>query len=429
MKSELLQFTTIGDFIKKRRQEANLTMAQLEELTGVSKGTISKIENGETKRPDFKTIHALASTYNIPFPDIVQLYLSVEQRADVLFPILKETVISYPSLSTKIAAQLLRDKKKESYELVEELYKFTGTIMDSPSTQLSLYKLIIEYSRTHGIQPYLAKALLQQYLIERDDFTKLASTYESGKYVLYYANFLSAEERVTLYFKLGVHAYNLRLFEDSIGLCNKVVKEHTTDHKLMANSIATLYNCYFHLGRYDLFEEYLNRYSKYSYPEVKDYVKFSKALLHAKKGDTDFAISQLEECLLNCEESAMLHIVIQLLILYLKTENRPAIQKLLEFEERLSTMPYHTPYKKSDLARFYKLKGDYHFMNNDFESAIDSYLESALRYARVNDITMERECVDSILNLYIRNNEKMNVHTLKRLQVLYQQCNSIQGGI
>ncbi|MFW5436725.1 helix-turn-helix domain-containing protein [Paenibacillus apiarius] len=53
-------------------------------MTGVSKGTISKIENGETKRPDFKMIHALASAYNIPFSNIVELYLSVEKRADIL---------------------------------------------------------------------------------------------------------------------------------------------------------------------------------------------------------------------------------------------------------------------------------------------------------------------------------------------------------
>ncbi len=55
---------------------------------------------------------------------------------------------------------------------------------------------------------YIAKGLYQKYMIERNDFSKLNETYQSGKNVLDYVNILSDKERILLYYGLSVHAYS-----------------------------------------------------------------------------------------------------------------------------------------------------------------------------------------------------------------------------
>ncbi|WP_083989774.1 helix-turn-helix domain-containing protein [Brevibacillus sp. WF146] len=42
-------------------------MTQLANLAGIHKAVISKIENGDTKRPEWKTIKAIASILDIPY--------------------------------------------------------------------------------------------------------------------------------------------------------------------------------------------------------------------------------------------------------------------------------------------------------------------------------------------------------------------------
>lgn len=108
----------------------------------------------------------------------------------------------------KVASACLHSKDMDSMDAMNRLYHFVEQEINGDPLKLALYDLIIR--RGHGINSFVAKALLQKYLMERNDFTKLHATYDSGRYVLHYVDFLSAEERVTLYYKLGVHAYNLR---------------------------------------------------------------------------------------------------------------------------------------------------------------------------------------------------------------------------
>ncbi|WP_233455098.1 helix-turn-helix domain-containing protein [Paenibacillus elgii] len=45
-----IKYKTISDIISQLRKEKNLTYAELEELTGVSRSVLNRIERGETKR-------------------------------------------------------------------------------------------------------------------------------------------------------------------------------------------------------------------------------------------------------------------------------------------------------------------------------------------------------------------------------------------
>ncbi|NDI36450.1 helix-turn-helix domain-containing protein [Chengkuizengella sediminis] len=316
----------------------------------------------------------------------------IEDRADVLFSIFNEMLQeeSLPII-TKVAMKALQSPVEDNLELVEKIYDRI-TAIEEPSIRLALYQVIIDYSREHGIMPYLAKGLLQAYLIERDDFTKLRSTYTLGKGILFYEEFLTSEERGQMYYKLGVHAYYLHLFEESVELGRKALDETICDTKMRANTFVAIYNSYYYLGNYEQTKKYLGLYKELPFPEVKDKPKLIEAALHSANGNHYLAISLLQDNLTKCGDDALLHVVNDLIALYLQMKNLSAIEELFQFEKKLISITYFTPFKKAELAQYSKLKGDYYILTERVEEGIDLYLEAAAGYAKVDLTSNESEC-------------------------------------
>ncbi|WP_134687202.1 helix-turn-helix domain-containing protein [Brevibacillus migulae] len=415
----VLLYTTIGDIIRKYRERANLSITQLANLSGLSKGAVSKIERGDTKRPEMHTIKAIKNVLDIPYQEIVEHYITVEERVDVLLDLLLEAIqFSDAALASKVAAKFLVSSREDTYSLLERLYDFT-TNVENTQFQLLLYNTITKYARDRGIPQYIARGLLQRYLIERDDFSKLSQTYQNGKEIVNYAHFLPVDERILMYYKLGVHAYNLRLFEDCINLCKNVVEEDLTESKLKVDATIAIYNCYYYLGDYESTEYYLNICSRYSLPHVQEEVKLMQAVLTGKKGDLDTAIDQLEHFVESAGDNTILHVANLLLELYLQRDRLAEIEVLLRHEERIKKVPLRTPYKKTEMARFIKQKGDYYLRKGQYDDAINFYLHSALEYGKVNEHEKGYETINHIVSHFIKNDENMNLEVLKKLQKVY----------
>ncbi|WP_309304199.1 MULTISPECIES: helix-turn-helix domain-containing protein [Brevibacillus] len=112
---ESLTFTSLGELIKEKREEFGITLSELSRRTGVSKGIISEIEPGETKRPELRNLKLIADTINIPYEDIIDRYINVELRIDILEAFLAEAVeIANISLLTKVAIKFEILKKIHS---------------------------------------------------------------------------------------------------------------------------------------------------------------------------------------------------------------------------------------------------------------------------------------------------------------------------
>ncbi|NBI31186.1 winged helix-turn-helix domain-containing protein [Chengkuizengella marina] len=316
----------------------------------------------------------------------------IEDKADVLFAIFNE-VLQEESLPliTKVAMKILQTPVENSQELVEKFYERIVAI-EKPSIRLALYQVIIDYSREHGIMPYLAKGLLQTYLIEREDFTKLRSTYTSGKGVLSYDEFLTTEERGVMYYKLGVHAYYLSLFEEGLDLCKKALIAGIAETRMHANTIYCICNCYYHLENYIQAKEYLEQYKEFSLSEVKDNIKLTESRLHSVNGSHYRAVSLLQDSLPYCGNFTLLHVVNRLITLYLQMKNLSAIRELIQLEGKLLTIPYVTPFKKARLAQYFKLKGEYYILTERVEEGLKSFLEAAAGYAKVDLPSKESEC-------------------------------------
>ncbi len=71
----------IANHVRNRRQAIGLTVGQLAELTGISKGMLSKIENAQSS-PSLATIERLAGALDMP---VTSLFRGLAEERDAVF--------------------------------------------------------------------------------------------------------------------------------------------------------------------------------------------------------------------------------------------------------------------------------------------------------------------------------------------------------
>jgi transcriptional regulator with XRE-family HTH domain len=71
----------IANHVRSRRLEIGLTVGQLAERTGISKGMLSKIENAQTS-PSLSTVERLATALDMP---VTSLFRGLAEERDAVF--------------------------------------------------------------------------------------------------------------------------------------------------------------------------------------------------------------------------------------------------------------------------------------------------------------------------------------------------------
>ncbi|MFD3271044.1 helix-turn-helix domain-containing protein [Paenibacillus dendritiformis] len=358
MSSVNLVCSTLGELLQRFRQERGMTQVQLAELSGVSRGNISKIENGVIQRPVYKTIQSIISVLEIPLEELLEPLVFAKPRSDTLLRLLHDSFLfQSASLSAKIASYLLESEDENRDVIADKILLTAEQFPDKTEIKLALFDMVIAYARSHGMQPQLAQGLLQKYLIERDDFSKLEETFGSGVSILNYVEFLSIDNRITLYYKLAVHAYHLRRYPECIELGERIVTEDETESSFKAYSILMICSSYFHQEQYELAEKYLKAFSLFKFPFVKENVDFMTAKLNQRRGNTELAIAQLQQCLQIY--SHKINIVNSLLTVYFSESDFDSIEKLLHGESDFIGSDLSNPLVKTEHAYYYMNKGKY----------------------------------------------------------------------
>ncbi|UHA73817.1 helix-turn-helix domain-containing protein [Paenibacillus sp. 481] len=419
--------TPLGELIHKYRRKAEMTLAQLQELTGTNKSNLSRIENGEVRRPDFNKVRTISEVLHIPTEDIIKPYIELEHRSAALFLIFHETLqTSNTSLITAVAAKFLQSADGDSYDLVEQLYITVNTIKEVP-VKLALLKLIVEHCRNHGMQPFVAKGLYQQYLIERNDFATLNTTYVLGEYALKYAQFLTERERIVLHYVLGIHAYCILHFDEAIRLSEYVIEHDKTDSEYKASAILNVSNAYYYLGKYEISQFYLDTYSTFSFPQIKENAQLRRAMLLGKTGDIESAILQLADYLNHASAYNIIYAVTELMDLYLTKNDLNAAKRLLQYEADMEQSIQDirtTPFKRSKLAYFYQMKGKLLLNELELEAAFDAYLNSALTYKQISLYDGMLQSISSITQSMVDHYRLLKLETVQKanaiIKTIYQ---------
>ncbi|WP_126424665.1 helix-turn-helix domain-containing protein [Brevibacillus marinus] len=421
-RAEVILYTTIGEVIRKLREKANLTLTQLSHLSGISKAAISKIENGETKRPEIRTIKPIAKILEIPYEQVIESYIEVEQRIDVLHELLLNAIeMSNKRLLSKIALRFLQSPHEDSYTLAERLYQFTNGVAD-PELRITLYDIIIKYAREHGMQRFLAQGLLQKYLIERLDLKKLEESFRIGEEILYYTDFLPPEERVVFYFKMGLQAFAIKKYEKCIDLCKAGLKvSAAASNELCARAHLAMINSLLMLGRYDEVERHLQVYETYRFAFVAESVKLTRAIVKAKKQEYDVAIPMLQQCLADISEQARIHVVNELLEIYLKIGDLESCASLIETEDHVVNINLQTPYQHASLGTYYRYKGAYLFRAGKLEEGMKSYQSSLLAFGEISAYQEITECMNDIFSFYSNIGKSIDINSVQQLTEVYNK--------
>ncbi|MCY7488086.1 helix-turn-helix domain-containing protein [Paenibacillus alvei] len=407
----------LGELIQYYRQKKELSLSKLQEAVGIDKGSLSRIENSEVKRPDFQSILSIAAVLDIPHDAIVEQYIEIGHKSEVI----ELTTLEHPSLIPKIAAKFLEAPNEDSLDAVEKLYHTVDSIDHAP-TQLSLFNLIVNYSRAHGIMPYIAKGLFRKYMIERNDFSRLKETYQSGKYILDYADFLNDSEKVTINYSLAVHAYSLMFYDDSIKFSEYVIKHDKGKYKPYA--INNIIFCYYNLKRFEESEQYLEEYKQFDLPCVIENSPLFEGFISEKTGNINLCLNQLNDYLKHSSEYNLVYVVSELFSLHIQANDPDSALQLLDYEEKMVKSLQDirtTPDKRAKLADFYQLAGNI-LLEQSAERAFDYYLKSFDEYLKIGLYEKAFESITCINQAIIDDASLLDIELVKKINSMYMQA-------
>ncbi|MCP3772728.1 helix-turn-helix domain-containing protein [Paenibacillus sp. MZ04-78.2] len=408
---------TIADFIFQLRKEKNLTYANLEELTGLRRGVLHKIQTGETKHPEFKTVKAIAPVLLVPYKKVIECYIEHENRVDTLLEILTEVITCEETvdLAPKVALRLLESPNNETEDSLERLFNFTQE-MKGASLKVALFDVIIQYSRWHGTIPYLAKGLLQKYLIERLDFRRLEQTYQEGQEVLHYTDFLSDAEKIITYFRMGLHSYALKKNEECIQLCLAGIEHEKYDTELKARAYLAMIYAYSRLGNFDKVEQFLSTFEKLQYDFVEENVKILRVMVKVRKKDYQTAVPMLQSYMEELSQNNKIFMAEELLDIYCKRGNMKLVEQLLEKEAQFLPENLNSPTTCSSVGRYFKQKGVYKLSIGLVDEGVECFAKCLRLFTDINHLKEKYECVSDFFFHYAKRSRPLEAQHIIMLK-------------
>ncbi|MGG0754315.1 helix-turn-helix domain-containing protein [Brevibacillus laterosporus] len=410
---------TIGDIIKDFRLQKNISRLDIEQFTKINQSVLWKIENGKTKNPEYKTIKPVATHLNIPYHEILESFKD-ENRIYVLKDLLKDAIELNDKDAVLTVSQLVLKSGQVSIENRLDFLLGQASEVKTMDIALDLYDLLLKEARVNELNRLVAKIELERYLVERNDFSQLRETYNRGCKILDYITFLDLNEQIIFYYKIGVHAYNLSLFEDCIKHCTESIEKDNTESEMKAKAVFAICNSYIFIGEYDMAEKYLTLYRNFPFYNVTGKTLLTRGTLDAKNGLFVSAIQKFMECLTLKDPDITIHAVNELFRIYLQTGEYKKIAQLINFENEMFNYKL-TPRKAMEKANYYRLKAEYQIRIGLFDKGIIDYIDSALLYGKVNAYNFSFESLQKISTLYIEQGKQMEINVLKKLNALYNE--------
>ncbi|NKQ22484.1 helix-turn-helix domain-containing protein [Brevibacillus laterosporus] len=421
--AESLSFLTFGGLIKDKRTELGISLSELSRLSGISKGVLSKIETGKTKRPKLSTLKSLMEVLKFPYDEVIKYYVESEDRIDVLHAFLLEAIeLHNLSLISKVANHFLSSPRDDTYNLLESLYEFANTCICN-EVKLSLYDEIVQYARQHGVPKYMAKGLYKTFFIKVQELDHLEEVFKLGEEILYYKEFLNQEESIKFLYRMAFLAHDLKKYEKCIQLGRMGHAEDTTENEIKERVALAICNSYMFEEKYDELENQLQLYKKLGYKFICDRIKFFRAIILARTGNEKEAIPLLKECVAESTENNRLHRVNELIEALLRINDLDSLQHILEQEEKNTTVIINTPYKYSELGKYFKHKGMFLVKHGFFSEGMEAYLASMKFYSEIHSLSGLSECSEEIYIHHCEQNKDMHLGLLNKLREVYNVVN------
>lgn len=410
----------LGNLIYNFRKQNDLSLDKLAEMTCVCKSVLSKIELGQTKKPSFGTWKRIANVIDVPYYDMISFYVESVQRGETLKYILEEVVRkNHISLISKVARKFLDSPRMDTFLSLDYLMQYANSI-ENLKIRAILYDTVIYYARNRGVPFYLAKALYERYLLERDDFLRLSETYRRGSELIHYTEHLNNIEYTIFFYRIGVHAYALQDYDKCIYLCKKGFDKDHSDNQLRAEALSAVVASYLALGDYTLADLYLREYSESQYADYKK--DHAKAMIFTKSGQLKEAEKIYMELLESLDRERRITILVDLMDVYFAMGDRESIGKLIESEnDYLPSNNVNNPRRIEKLAKYFRLKGSYMLSVGRLQEGTDNLIHSAEFYQKLGNSQEAIKCLGIVLDSYKKFGEKGQNELMEKIVKL---CNN-----
>jgi len=133
----------IGGRIRALRLEREMTLPALADVSGLSKGLLSKLENSETPNPSLETLHKIAKALTITLSDLLE---SGRIQARRIIP------DSPPEWLDELQSLLRRDGREVDEDILQALYVLQarkGSVATESSNWYVMYKNLEANFREH----------------------------------------------------------------------------------------------------------------------------------------------------------------------------------------------------------------------------------------------------------------------------------------
>lgn len=80
------KFKRLGFRLRTSREDLGLNQQQLAQISGISRGYISKLESGKASNPSMETIKELAKALNVPLSYLAEGDFTFEESAEDVLP-------------------------------------------------------------------------------------------------------------------------------------------------------------------------------------------------------------------------------------------------------------------------------------------------------------------------------------------------------
>ncbi len=409
-----------GEIVRAHRHQENLSLNELAEQSGVSRSILARIESGETRQPRFSTARTIASALKIPYEQVILFYLAFTHQTETFKALLAESISHENKNLVRLTATKFLESAKSNNVIVLDYLLQIAKATEQQEIRLTLYNVMIDYTRRSGIPFYYVKSLFERYLIERYDFSRLEETYQKGKELLFFLEYLQPEERVLTYYRLGLHAYALKFFDEAIEHCRKGIKEDTTESELKASVLLAITNAYLNLGECIISELFLKEYENNPFKE-ENHARYLRAQLYAKKQHYAKAVEEFKVCLAEAAHEDRIAIATDLMEVLLLNGESDLVRELILAEQTFLPQLLNTPKKIEHTALYYKQKGKFELENNSMQTGLDSMLESASYYQQLGDYKEMNSCIGLMLAAFRLSKENISVDYLEKIEKL---CNN-----
>ena len=118
---------TLGDKIKLLRNERKVSIRKLSDLTGLSKSTLSDIENNKSKKPTVDTIQRIAQVLDV---SISELFIQDDQNIEISLDGEKPRGGKNTSKTSDVFLRSVARAKERPKETQERIAEFINLILE-----------------------------------------------------------------------------------------------------------------------------------------------------------------------------------------------------------------------------------------------------------------------------------------------------------